>query len=232
MCPAAAAGRTASSPRRWGVLSTYRHLSPRIARKSDSPVCSEGSFVSAMIGAGPVAVPEARPSNILDVLRTGFDFHPLQRMVLRPLRLDLQHSICVRCQDIEGSDGHSSCGNQGVPRRASASSSKTLTCSGPTWDRSRTTASARDRRLQRTRHLLAQCHATGQTRLGHGSRCLPCINSWSDIIGRLPYLSRDPPKYTVALGLALFRQAFLGRARWDMATGSIEGRWLTRRLTG
>ena len=157
---------------------------------------------------------------------------PRRTMVLRPLRLDLQHSICVRCQDIEGSDGHSSCGNQSVPQRASASSSKTLICSGPTWGRSRTTASARDRRLQRTRHRLAQCHATGQTRLGHGSRCLPCINSWNDVIGRLPYLSRDPTKYTVALGLTLFRQAFLERARWDMATGSIEGRWLTRRLTG
>ncbi len=84
MCPAADAGRTASSPRRWEVLSTYRHWSPRIARKSDSPVCSEGSVLSAMIGAGPVAVPKARPSIILDVLRTGFDFHPLQCMGQRP----------------------------------------------------------------------------------------------------------------------------------------------------
>ena len=36
-----------------------------------------------------------------------------------PLRLcqglDFQHSICVRCQDMEGSDCHSSCGNQGLP---------------------------------------------------------------------------------------------------------------------
>ena len=35
--------------------------------------------------------------------------------------LDFQHNICVRCQDMEGSDGYFSCGNQGVlPRRATA----------------------------------------------------------------------------------------------------------------
>ena len=42
------------------------------------------------------------------------------------------------------------------------------------------------------------------------------INSWNDFIGPLLYLSRDPTKYTVALGLALFRQAFIGRTRWDL----------------
>ena len=34
---------------------------------------------------------------------------------LLPLRLDCQHSIYIQCQDMEDSDGHSSCGNQGVP---------------------------------------------------------------------------------------------------------------------
>ncbi len=42
------------------------------------------------------------------------------------------------------------------------------------------------------------------------------INSWNDFIGPLLYLSKDPQKYTVALGLALFRQAFIGRTRWDL----------------
>ncbi len=31
------------------------------------------------------------------------------------------------------------------------------------------------------------------------------INSWNDYIGPLLYLSRDPTKYTAALGLALFQ---------------------------
>ena len=44
------------------------------------------------------------------------------------------------------------------------------------------------------------------------------VNSWNDFIGPLLYLylSRDPTKYTVALGLALFRQTFIGRTRWDL----------------
>ena len=42
------------------------------------------------------------------------------------------------------------------------------------------------------------------------------INSWNDFIGPLLYLSRDPTKYTVALGLALFQQAFIGSTRWDL----------------
>ncbi len=42
------------------------------------------------------------------------------------------------------------------------------------------------------------------------------ISSWNDFIGPLLYLSKDPQKYTVALGLALFRQAFIGRTRWDL----------------
>ena len=32
-----------------------------------------------------------------------------------------------------------------------------------------------------------------------------CINNRNDFIGPLLYLSRDPTKYTVALGLAPFR---------------------------
>ena len=31
------------------------------------------------------------------------------------------------------------------------------------------------------------------------------INNWNDYIGPLLYLSRDPTKYTAALGLALFQ---------------------------
>ncbi len=42
------------------------------------------------------------------------------------------------------------------------------------------------------------------------------INSGNDCIGPLLYLSRDPTKYTVALGLALFQQDFIGRTRWDL----------------
>ena len=42
------------------------------------------------------------------------------------------------------------------------------------------------------------------------------INSWNDSIGPLLYLSRDLTKYTVALGLALFQQTFIGRTRWDL----------------
>ena len=42
------------------------------------------------------------------------------------------------------------------------------------------------------------------------------INSWNDFIGPLLDLSRDPTKYTVALGLALFQQACIGRTCWDL----------------
>ena len=42
------------------------------------------------------------------------------------------------------------------------------------------------------------------------------INSWNDFIGPLLYLSRDSTKYTVALGLALFQQAFIGHTRWNL----------------
>lgn len=42
------------------------------------------------------------------------------KLHLWPSTLDLQHSICAICQDIEGSDSHFSCGNQGGPRRATA----------------------------------------------------------------------------------------------------------------
>lgn len=42
------------------------------------------------------------------------------------------------------------------------------------------------------------------------------INSWNDFMGPLLYLSKDPDQYTVALGLALFRNAFIGRTRWDL----------------
>ncbi len=42
------------------------------------------------------------------------------------------------------------------------------------------------------------------------------IGTWNDYMGPLLYLSKDPNKYTVALGLATFRSAFLGRTRWDL----------------
>ncbi|MBN1876393.1 MAG: carbohydrate ABC transporter permease [Anaerolineae bacterium] len=42
------------------------------------------------------------------------------------------------------------------------------------------------------------------------------MGSWNDYMGPLLYLSKDPNKYTVALGLATFRNAFLGRTRWDL----------------
>ena len=42
------------------------------------------------------------------------------------------------------------------------------------------------------------------------------INSWNDFVWPLLYLSRDPTKYTVAPGLALFQQAFIGRTCWDL----------------
>jgi ABC-type glycerol-3-phosphate transport system permease component len=42
------------------------------------------------------------------------------------------------------------------------------------------------------------------------------IAAWNDYMGPLLYLSKDPNKYTVALGLAMFRTAFLGRTRWDL----------------
>ena len=42
------------------------------------------------------------------------------------------------------------------------------------------------------------------------------IGAWNDYMGPLLYLSKDPNKYTVALGLAMFRGAFLGRTRWDL----------------
>lgn len=42
------------------------------------------------------------------------------------------------------------------------------------------------------------------------------INNWNGFIGPLLYLSRDPTKYTVALGPALFQQAFIRRVRWDL----------------
>lgn len=42
------------------------------------------------------------------------------------------------------------------------------------------------------------------------------IGAWNDYMGPLLYLSKDPNKYTVALGLAMFRSAFLGRTRWDL----------------
>ena len=40
--------------------------------------------------------------------------------------------------------------------------------------------------------------------------------TWNDFMGPLRYLAKDPNKYTVALGLATFRSAFLGRTRWDL----------------
>ncbi len=40
--------------------------------------------------------------------------------------------------------------------------------------------------------------------------------TWNDYMGPLLYLSKDPNKYTVALGLATFRQSFAYRTRWDL----------------
>ncbi|MYC61877.1 MAG: carbohydrate ABC transporter permease [Caldilineaceae bacterium SB0661_bin_34] len=42
------------------------------------------------------------------------------------------------------------------------------------------------------------------------------INSWTGFIGPLLYPWRDPTKYTVALGPALLRQAFIGRTHWNL----------------
>ena len=42
------------------------------------------------------------------------------------------------------------------------------------------------------------------------------IGVWNDFMGPLLYLAKDVNKYTVALGLATFRQAFVGRTRWDL----------------
>lgn len=42
------------------------------------------------------------------------------------------------------------------------------------------------------------------------------INSWNDFIRPLLCWSRDPTKYTVTLGLALFQQAFIGHTRSDL----------------
>lgn len=42
------------------------------------------------------------------------------------------------------------------------------------------------------------------------------MGTWNDYMGPLLYISKDPNKYTVALGLATFRGAFLGRTRWDL----------------
>jgi multiple sugar transport system permease protein len=42
------------------------------------------------------------------------------------------------------------------------------------------------------------------------------IGVWNDFMGPLLYLARNVENYTVALGLATFRQAFAGRTRWDL----------------
>jgi ABC-type glycerol-3-phosphate transport system permease component len=42
------------------------------------------------------------------------------------------------------------------------------------------------------------------------------MGTWNDFMGPLLYLSKDTNKYTVALGLATFRNAFSGRTRWDL----------------
>ena len=42
------------------------------------------------------------------------------------------------------------------------------------------------------------------------------IGTWNDFMGPLLYLSKSPEKFTVALGLALFRSTMLGRTRWDL----------------
>jgi multiple sugar transport system permease protein len=42
------------------------------------------------------------------------------------------------------------------------------------------------------------------------------IWSWNDYMGPLLYLSKDPNKWTVALGLAMFRTLMWQRTRWDL----------------
>ncbi|MGA9349365.1 MAG: carbohydrate ABC transporter permease [Anaerolineae bacterium] len=42
------------------------------------------------------------------------------------------------------------------------------------------------------------------------------IWSWNDYMGPLLYLSKDPNKWTVALGLAMFRTGMWQRTRWDL----------------
>jgi multiple sugar transport system permease protein len=42
------------------------------------------------------------------------------------------------------------------------------------------------------------------------------IWSWNDYMGPLLYLSKDPTKWTVALGLAMFRTFMWQRTRWDL----------------
>jgi multiple sugar transport system permease protein len=42
------------------------------------------------------------------------------------------------------------------------------------------------------------------------------IWTWNDYMGPLLYLNKDPRKWTVALGLAMFRTAMWQRTRWDL----------------
>jgi ABC-type glycerol-3-phosphate transport system permease component len=42
------------------------------------------------------------------------------------------------------------------------------------------------------------------------------IGTWNDYMGPLLYLAKDPHKWTVALGLAMFRTAMWNRTRWDL----------------
>jgi multiple sugar transport system permease protein len=42
------------------------------------------------------------------------------------------------------------------------------------------------------------------------------IWTWNDYMGPLLYLNKDPKKWTVALGLAMFRTASWQRTRWDL----------------
>lgn len=42
------------------------------------------------------------------------------------------------------------------------------------------------------------------------------IGTWNDYMGPLLYLSKDPNKWTVALGLAMFRTGMWQRTRWDL----------------
>jgi len=42
------------------------------------------------------------------------------------------------------------------------------------------------------------------------------IWTWNDYMGPLLYLNKDPQKWTVALGLAMFRTAMWQRTRWDL----------------
>jgi hypothetical protein len=48
------------------------------------------------------------------------------------------------------------------------------------------------------------------------------IWSWNDYMTPLLYLSKDPTKWTVPLGLAMFRTFMWQRTRWDLTHGRFD----------